>query len=226
MSRPACRVRALGLRNPTGPNMAATLLFWRRIDIEGLERLEMTFGPDGISATPTVLCLEEGGFCLDHHWRLDPDWRARSVVIERWNREGHGVLRLERAGTVWRVNGEPRPDLDGTEEPDLSVSPFCNTFPIRRTPVAVWRSLTLDTVFIHRRPGADRGLVQPTLRPPGPRTAAVCGPACPWASNPTSWSTRPAWRCATSTCSNGSHPPPDRPRALGSARRPQGRPRA
>lgn len=124
------------------------VLFWRRTDIEGLERLELTIGPDGIQAVSTVLCLEEGGFRLDHRWALSPDWRAQSVTVERWNAAGHGLLTLERAGASWQVNGLPRPDLDGAEEPDLSVTPFCNTFPIRRTPPAPGASLTLDTAFI------------------------------------------------------------------------------
>ena len=55
---------------------------------------------------------------------------------------------LERVGTGWRVDGAPRPDLDGAEEPDLSVTPFCNTFPIRRTPEAPGAHLVLDTAFI------------------------------------------------------------------------------
>lgn len=57
-------------------------------------------------------------------------------------------MHLERQGTGWRVNGKPRSDLDGAEEPDLSVTPFCNTFPIRRTPLAVGENITVDTVFI------------------------------------------------------------------------------
>ena len=58
------------------------------------------------------------------------------------------MLRLERAGTGWLVDGLPRPDLDGAEEPDLSVTPFCNSFPIRRTPDGAGASLALDTAFI------------------------------------------------------------------------------
>jgi uncharacterized protein len=46
------------------------------------------------------------------------------------------------------VDGASRPDLDSAEEPDLSVTPFCNTFPIRRTPEAPGGSLTLDAAFI------------------------------------------------------------------------------
>lgn len=120
------------------------VLFWRRIDIAGLERLELTVAPEGVSARSTVLCSGEGGFRLDHHWRLDAQWRALSVGVERWNAGGHGRLVLERAGSGWRVDGQARPDLDGAEEPDLSVTPFCNTFPIRRTA----ERLTLDTAFI------------------------------------------------------------------------------
>jgi hypothetical protein len=128
--------------------MSRTVLFWRRTDVEGLERLELAIEPEGITATSTLICLEAGGFRLDHHWRLDPDWRAQSVAIERWNRQGHGALNLERTGTGWQVNGVLRSDLDGAEEPDLSDTPFCNTLPIRRTPEAAGGTLTLDTAFI------------------------------------------------------------------------------
>ena len=128
--------------------MSTSVLFWRRTDLAGLERLELVVEPDGITARATVLCLEAGGFRLEHRWRLTPDWRAQAVTVERWSAREHGGLRLERAGAGWRVDGAVRPDLDGAEEPDLSVTPFCNTFPIRRTPPAVGASRTLDTAFI------------------------------------------------------------------------------
>ena len=55
---------------------------------------------------------------------------------------------VERVDGGWKVDGVRRPDLDGAEEPDLSVTPFCNTFPIRRTPDAVGAGLTLDTCYV------------------------------------------------------------------------------
>jgi len=128
--------------------MNASMYFWRRTDVEGLERLELAIEPEGVTATSTVICLEAGGFRLDHSWQLDADWRTQFVAVERWNSQGHGILRLERAGTGWRVDGKARPDLQGAEEPDLSVTPFCNTFPIRRMPKGKGASLTLDTAFI------------------------------------------------------------------------------
>lgn len=128
--------------------MSRSVLCWRRTDVEGLERLELAIEPDAVTATSTLLCLEAGGFRLDHRWRLSPDWRAQSVLVERWNAQGHGSLHLERAGAGWRLDGTPRPDLAGAQEPDLSVTPFCNTLPIRRTPMGAGNSLTLDTAFI------------------------------------------------------------------------------
>lgn len=128
--------------------MSATILFWRRIDLHGLERLALSNTSDGITATSTIICLEAGGFRIEHSWRIDSNWHAQLVDIERWNAEGHSVLRLERAGTDWLVNGTRRADLEGADEPDLSVTPFCNTFPILRTPMRAGESFSLDTAFI------------------------------------------------------------------------------
>lgn len=128
--------------------MHRTTIFWRRTDVEGLERLELTIESEKVTASSSVLCLESGGFRLDHRWLLDAEWRAQSVTVERWSSQGHGRLLLERDGDGWRVDGAPRADLEGAAEPDLSVTPFCNTFPIRRTPKAVGSSLPLDTAFI------------------------------------------------------------------------------
>lgn len=128
--------------------MSGSVLFWRRLDVEGIERLELALGPDGVDAASTVVGLGEGGFRLDHRWRLDRAWRALAVTVERWNAQGHGILRMERAGAGWRVDGAPRPDLDGAEEPDLSVTPFCNTFPIRSAPQRAGESLALDIAFV------------------------------------------------------------------------------
>jgi hypothetical protein len=111
--------------------------------------LELALGPQEITAISTVICLGDGGVRLNHRWRLDSNWRVHSVTVERWNSQGHGMLRLERVGTGWQVDGTPRPDLEGAEEPDLSVTPFSNTFPIRRIPRAAGASITLDTAFIN-----------------------------------------------------------------------------
>jgi uncharacterized protein len=96
-----------------------------------------------------VIGVADGGFRLDHAWQLTPDWRATSLRVERWGADDRRVLALERDGCGWRVNGEGRPDLDGAEEPDLSVTPFCNTLPIRRLLASDDASLTLDVAYVN-----------------------------------------------------------------------------
>jgi hypothetical protein len=124
----------------------STVVYWRRTDVEGLERLELTTGPGGVTASGTIVCLEDGGFRLDHTWSLDADWRALHVRVVVRGPRAEGALRLDRAGDGWLVDGVPRLDLDGAQEPDLSVTPFCNSLPIRR--MRAGESLTLDTAFI------------------------------------------------------------------------------
>jgi uncharacterized protein len=124
------------------------ILFWRRTDVVGLERLSLSVGTDVVTAESTVICTEDGGFRLDHRWTLTRDWRALSLDVERRGRAGHVHIGVERVDGGWKVDGVRRPDLDGAEEPDLSVTPFCNTFPIRRTPDDVGAGLTLDTCYV------------------------------------------------------------------------------
>jgi hypothetical protein len=125
------------------------LICWRRIDMIGLELLALRTGAAGIWAESSVICAVDGGFRLDHAWELTPDWRALSLRIERRDANGRRTLTLERDGGGWRVDGEQRPDLDGADDPDLSVTPFCNTLVIRRVPAVDGASLSVDTAYVN-----------------------------------------------------------------------------
>jgi uncharacterized protein len=124
------------------------VFFWRRTDVDGLERLELSLDKNGIMAVSTLVCVEDGGFRIDHTWRLTPDWRAISLQVERLGADGQLHVRLERDAGGWRVNGDRRADLDGAEEPDLSVTPFCNSLPIRRLLSSDADSLTVDVAYV------------------------------------------------------------------------------
>lgn len=124
------------------------ILFWRRTDVPGLERLVLASSAAGLSVSSTIICTEDGGFRIDHRWRLTPDWRTLALEVEKWSPAGHARIALDRIAAGWTVDGVHRPDLDGAEEPDLSVTPFCNSLPIRRLIDSGCRTLTLDVCFI------------------------------------------------------------------------------
>ncbi|MDT0353054.1 putative glycolipid-binding domain-containing protein [Pseudonocardia sp. DSM 45834] len=89
----------------------------------GLERLSLSVAVDVVTAESTVICTEDGGFRPDHRWTLTRDWRSFSLDVERRRRVGHVRVGVERLDGGWKVDGVSRPDLDGAEEPDLSVTP-------------------------------------------------------------------------------------------------------
>ena len=89
------------------------------------------------------------------------EWRAMSLRVRRWDASGERSVRLERDGEGWRVDGERRADLDGAEEPDLSVTPFCNTLVLRRVPAVEGASLTVDVAYVD---GADLSVARSRQR--------------------------------------------------------------
>ncbi len=124
------------------------IVFWQRTDTAGLERMSLREEGDLVLAESTVIGTDDGGYRLDHRWKMLKDWQVLSVEVEKWDAREHERLQLERVDNGWTVNGVSRPDLDGTDEPDLSVTPFCNTLPIRRLMRENAESITLEICFI------------------------------------------------------------------------------
>src|SRR5690606_3895508 len=90
--QPRQRLRRQGREGRERVHGRDVILFWRRTDVPGLERMVLTVSPDEVAAASTVICVEDGGFRLDHRWLLTPDWRARSLEVERWGVDGHRRL--------------------------------------------------------------------------------------------------------------------------------------
>lgn len=128
--------------------MQIKLLCWRRIDMTGLEFLSLKSGASGLSVKSSTICGWNGGFRIDHAWVLTPDWRALSLRIERHDANGRRTLVLEREGDGWCVDGTRRPDLDGTVEPDLSVTPFCNTLIMHKMRAERGETFTVDAAYV------------------------------------------------------------------------------
>ncbi len=121
-------------------------IFWKRTDIQGLERLSIS--PSRDEAKGVIINAENGGADVRHHWQFADDWQVLKVNVQRCDCEGEHEVHIERQGQGWTVNGNERRDLDGAELVDLSLTPFCNTFPIFRMLNDELDTATFDVVYI------------------------------------------------------------------------------
>ena len=102
----------------------------------GLEHLLLREG----AADSVVLALDERGrpFRLAYALTWDAGWRLREARLAVTTDEGARTLSLETDGRGrWRDDRGERPDLEGCLDIDIWPTPFTNTFPIRRRPLAV-----------------------------------------------------------------------------------------
>jgi hypothetical protein len=105
---------------------------WRRLDEPGLELMTLSHTADGLRALSFLVLAGEESFGLRYDWRLDSGWRTASLRLAVVD-QGERSLTIERTGdSTWRVDGQPRPDLTGCAEVDVSATPFCNGLAIRR----------------------------------------------------------------------------------------------
>ena len=103
----------------------------------GLEHLLLREG----SADSVVLAFDEHGrpFRLAYQLTWDQSWRLRDARLAVTTEPAMRSLRLETDGKGHWRDGEARalPALDGCIDIDIWPTPFTNTFPIRRQPMAV-----------------------------------------------------------------------------------------
>jgi hypothetical protein len=125
---------------PHGPDRRAiawTPIWDERRPGTGLEHLLLGEG----SADSVVLALDEHGrpFRLIYALAWDEGWGVRDARLTVTTEPGERSLHLETdGGGRWRDgDGRARPDLDGCLDIDIWPTPFTNTFPIRRQPLAV-----------------------------------------------------------------------------------------
>ena len=105
---------------------------WRRLDEPGLELMTLSRTADGLRVLSFLVQAGQESFGLRYDWQLDPAWRTRNLRLDVIDK-GERSLTIERTGdATWRVDGQPRPDLTGCAEIDVSATPFCNALAIRR----------------------------------------------------------------------------------------------
>jgi hypothetical protein len=102
----------------------------------GLEHLLLSAG----AADSVVLAVDEdkGPFRLAYRLRWDDAWRLRHAELTVSTELSTTRLHLETDGAGhWRDDRGPLSELEGCRDIDIWPTPFTNSFPIRREPMAV-----------------------------------------------------------------------------------------
>jgi hypothetical protein len=109
-------------------------IMWVPWEGPGLEHLHLTLPPGGAIADGVIIGISEGRpFRVRYEIHYDARWRAREVRVTLLGSDQPAIgLHADGDGQWTADTGEPRLDLDGCLDIDLSATPFTNTLPIRR----------------------------------------------------------------------------------------------
>jgi uncharacterized protein len=100
---------------------------WQTWEAEGDETVTLRWENEGWTAMGEV-----GREAVSYVLRLSAGWQVRQFLLFRDADEPDLWLGTDGSSRWGEVNGAHRPDLDGTVDIDLHITPFTNTLPIRR----------------------------------------------------------------------------------------------
>lgn len=120
------------------------------MDGTGGEHLRLIEDSSGVSAESVVVGVVDGSpVRVQYEIELDHQYRVQRVEITAPGRGPNSLtLRADGEGNWTDGRGEELPALDGCIDVDVSVTPFSNTLPIRRTGLERDESDDLSVVYV------------------------------------------------------------------------------
>jgi uncharacterized protein len=114
---------------------------------DGLEHVDIRPEETGIVAAGLIVGADEDScYGLTYDLVVDEAWRVREARLR--TTAGHD-LHLESDGLgSWRMDGRPRPDLQGCIDIDIEATPLTNTLPIRRLALDRGQSAVIHVAYI------------------------------------------------------------------------------
>jgi len=115
---------------------------------EGVEQFRFRATPAGYEARGDVVATLEG-VPLNASYGVEADsaWKTRRVRVAM--KDGASLEILSDGEGHWRHHdGRALPQLDGCIDPDISMTPFTNTLPIRRLRLKIGESAEVKVAYV------------------------------------------------------------------------------
>ncbi len=127
-----------------------TDLEWEALDWPGLEHVVVADDATGFRADgQLVLGPPVGPASVSYQLSCDASWRVTGLTIATTSAAGSRTIALTASHDGhWQADGQPRPDLDGCIDVDISLTPLTNTLPIRRLSWSQGTAHELDVVYV------------------------------------------------------------------------------
>lgn len=123
-------------------------LRWRSLEHGGLEELRINEWDDSIRVRSAVIGrANDLGYGVFYDLSLKPDWTFESILLQRTD----GVMTVLRCSgdEGWfDMHGEELSELRGCVDIDFEMTPFTNTLPIRRSPLAIGETRQFVMAYI------------------------------------------------------------------------------
>jgi hypothetical protein len=124
------------------------VVLWERVDTVGVEYAEVGLNP--LRLQGEVVVVEDGTpFAVSYRVDCDDEGRTARAQVGVKRSGARGAVTVVRAPDgAWTVDGQPRPELAGIDDVDISITPATNTLPIRRLRLDVGRQAALAAAWI------------------------------------------------------------------------------
>ena len=114
----------------------------------GLEQFRITDWIESIKVRSAIVSqAEETRYGVFYEASLTPDWTFESIFLQRTDGV-MVVLSRGKDGTWYDKQLEPLPELEGCIDIDFEMTPFTNTLPIRRAPLAIGETRKFRMAYI------------------------------------------------------------------------------
>jgi hypothetical protein len=121
---------------------------WRSREHGGLEQLRINEWPEAIKVRSAIVGeADNGRHGVLYEINLTPDWIFESILLQRTDGV-MTVLSRGKHGEWFDAQVEELPELKGCIDIDFEMTPFTNTLPIRRAPLAIGETRRFRMAYI------------------------------------------------------------------------------